>query len=191
NVIEIRGPELLSKYMGESERNIRELFRQARQMAPTVLILDGIDSITSSGWSDSKIIDRMVNQIVMEMNSVPGDKPVLVVAVANRAEDVPPALRATGKFDNELRLKLPEFDDRLKIFQKYLTRERVLFSGDLEKIAENSQRLTGGDIEEVCRQVLLKAARNAVSDNPDHPWQVTVSEQDMLKVLDVWRFTPA
>lgn len=189
NVIEIRGPELLSKYMGESERNIRELFRQARQMAPTVLILDGIDSITSSGWSDSKVIDRVVNQLVMEMNSPAGDKPILVVAVTNRAEDIPPALRATGKFDNQLRLRPPDSDDRLKLFHMYLHRERVAFSGDAERIAAAAQGLTGGDIEEVCRRAILKAARCAANSDPTALCEVTISEEDLLRILDLWKLT--
>jgi transitional endoplasmic reticulum ATPase len=189
NAIEIRCPELLSKYMGESERNVRELFRQARQMAPTVLILDGIESIASSGWSDSKVIDRVVNQLVIEMNSVSSDRPILVVAITNSADDIPPALRATGKFDNELRLKLPDFEDRIKLFQMYLHRERVTFAGEIEKIAANAGGLTAGDIEEVCRIVILKAARCAANADPSIPCEVTISEGDLNKALDLWRLT--
>lgn len=189
NVIEIRGPELLSKYMGESERNIRELFRQARQMAPTVLILDGIDSFTASGWSDSKVIDRVVNQLVMEMNAVSGDKPILLIAVANRAEGIPAALKSTGRFDNELRLKLPDAADRGKLFRMFLNRERVTFSGDLERISPHAQGLTGGDIEEICRRVILKAARCLVDADPTAACRVTISEEDLLKTLDLWGIT--
>lgn len=187
NVIEIRGPELISKYLGESERNIRELFRQAREMAPTVLILDGVDSMTSSGWSDSKVMDRVVNQLVMEMNGISGDKPVLVTATANRSDDVPPALRATGRFGSELPLKRPTSADRVLLFGMYLDKSAVCFSGDYEKAAANAEGLTGGDIEEVCRRVMLVSARHALEANPGVACEVIISEEDLLKMLDRWK----
>ncbi len=187
NVIEIHGPELISKYMGESERNIRELFRQAREMAPTVVILDGVDSMTSSGWSDSKVIDRVVNQLVMEMNAISSEKPILVTATANRAEDIPPALRATGRFGTELPLKHPNSADRALLFRMYLDKDGVCFSGDFEKAAANAQGLTGGDIEEVCRRVILVSARHALEANPDAACEVNITEEDLLKMLDRWK----
>lgn len=190
NVIEIRGPELLSKYVGESERNVRELFRQAREMAPTVLILDGVEAMTSAGRSDTKVIDRVVNQLVMEMNAVTSEKPVLVVAVAHRPEDVPPLLRATGRFATELRLKLPTSSDRLKIFRMYLSKKKIKLSGDLERAVAVSEELSGGDIEEVCRRVVLQSARCALEQEGIIPCQVTISvENDLLKALDRWRLT--
>lgn len=189
NVIEIRGPELLSKYMGESERNIRELFGQARQMAPTVVILDALDSMTSSGWSDSRVIDRVVSQIVVEMNALRSDKPVLVVAISTRAEDLPPALRATGRIGHELRMKLPDAQDRSLIFGMYLTGERLKFQGDFQSIATNAEGLTGGDIKEVCRRVTLQAARCAIEESPLSECQVSVTENDLLKTLDRWKLS--
>lgn len=187
NVIEIRGPELISKFMGESERNIRELFRQAREMAPTVVILDGVDAMTSSGWSDSKVIDRVVNQLVMEMNAITSEKPILVTAVANRAEDIPPALRATGRFSSELPLKEPDTADRVLLFKMYLDKSSVCFTGDFERAADNAQGLTGGDIEEVCRRAILQAARNVLEADPEAACEVTISEDDLLKMLDRWK----
>ncbi|MFC1834306.1 AAA family ATPase [Thermodesulfobacteriota bacterium] len=189
NVIEIRGPELISKYMGESERNIRELFRQAREMAPTVLILDGIEAMTASGWSDSKVIDRIVNQLVMEMNALRGDKPVLVVAVCNRAEDLPPALRATGRFGTELPLKRPGVEDRTRLFEMFLQKERVEFQGDYEGLARNADDLTGGDIEEVCRRSILQSARCALEEEPELPCKVAISQDDLLEMLNRWKLT--
>jgi transitional endoplasmic reticulum ATPase len=191
NVIEIRGPELLSKYVGESERKIRELFRSAREMAPTVVLLDGIDAMASSGWSDSKVIDRIVNQLVTEMNAVSGDKPILVIAICDRAEDLPPRLRATGKFGTELPLKKPDQGERADLFRMYLSGERVGFEGDFAAAAREAEGLTGGDIEEVCRRVTLQAARRAletVTGTSEEP-AVAVSESDLLKMLDKWKLT--
>jgi transitional endoplasmic reticulum ATPase len=187
NVIEIRGPELISKYMGESERNVRELFRQAREMAPTAVILDNVDSMTSSGWSDAKVIDRVVNQLVLEMNAISTDKPVMVVATAHRAENMPPALKATGKFGTELSLKLPSVQNRKLIFQMYLNKGNVCFSGDLSRAADNSQGLTAGDIEGVCRRVILQAAKNTLQADPSATCEISILEDDLIKMLDRWK----
>ncbi len=184
NVIEIRGPELISKYMGESERNVRELFRQAKELAPTVVILDGVDAMTSSGWSDSKVIDRVVNQLALEMNSISADQPVLVAAVCVNGNDLPPALRATGRFGTELPLKLPGAEDRLKLFRRYLERDRVTFTGDLAAVEKAAEGLAAGDIEEVCRRVVLQAARCAQADGTLEDCRVVISEDDALKALD-------
>jgi transitional endoplasmic reticulum ATPase len=190
NVIEICGPELLSKYVGESERNVREVFRHARQMAPTIVILDGIDWVSSSGWSDTKVVDRIVNQIIMEMNQTSTDKPVLVVAVAQRPDDLPPALLATGRFGTQLRMKLPAFDDRRRLFEMYLAKGRLVVQGDPEVAARNSEGLSGGDIEELCRRVILRAARRTLEQDASGSGLVHINmEQDVVKTLDTWQLT--
>ncbi|MGO9118384.1 MAG: AAA family ATPase [Desulfomonilaceae bacterium] len=187
NVIEIRGPELISKYVGESERNVRELFRHAREMSPTVVILDGIDAMASPAFSDYGVIDRVVNQLVLEMNALTGVKPVLVVAVCNRGDDLHPVLRATGRFSTESHLKKPNQADRSLLFRMYLSNERICFNGDLVKAGIDADGLTGGDIEEVCRRVILQAARLALEEGPGEACQVTVSEDSLLKMLDRWK----
>ena len=133
----------------------------------------------------------MVNQLVMEMNEISSDKPILVVAVAENVELIPPALRATGRFAHELRLKLPEPAERALIFRFYLTKERVSFHGDVGVAAANAAGLTAGDIEEVCRRVILQAARRSIEDESNGANQVTVTETDVLKMLDRWKLTCA
>ncbi len=187
NVIEIRGPELLSKYMGESERNIRELFRQTRELAPTVLILDSVDSFATSGWSDSKVIDRIVNQLALEMNSIKSEKPILVVATAVSSDDVPPALRSTGRFGQELTLRLPEETDREEIFRKYLSRERIRYSGEMESLVREGEGLSCGDLEEICRRAILSAAKLLLEKEAAAPDGVELTENDLLRSIDQWK----
>ncbi|MGP8282609.1 MAG: AAA family ATPase [Desulfomonilaceae bacterium] len=187
NVIEIRGPELLSKYMGESERNIRELFRQTRELAPTVLIVDSVDSFATSGWSDSKVIDRIVNQLVLEMNSIKREKPILVVATAVRADDVAPALRATGRFSRELQLHLPTNSDRELIFLKYLSRDRISYSDDYSVLARESENLSCGDIEEICRMMILNAAKVAMEEKDCALEKLRLTENEALRAIDQWK----
>ncbi len=187
NVIEIRGPELISKYMGESERNIREVFRQARQMAPTVLVLDGVDGMTNPGWSGSegsKVISRVVNQLVMEMDAITTKHPILVVAVSNRADDIPPVLRASGKFGTELRLRVPDGDDRTELFRMYLDRRGVKFDGDLAAAVREAEGLTGGHIKEICRRAILASARCLMESDSARACEVTLTETDLLKAVD-------
>lgn len=189
NVIEIRGPELLSKYVGESERNVREVFRQARQMAPTILILDGIDSMASSGWSDSTVMERVVNQLAMEMNAGSGEKPIVVVGTAARSEDVPPTLKATGRFGYELRLNSPNATDRARLFEMYLKRDSVVVTDDVQAAVEESEGLSGGDIEEICRRVILQAAKHALESSSGGARNVCVSVDSLLKIMDRFRLT--
>jgi transitional endoplasmic reticulum ATPase len=192
NVIEIRGPELISKYVGESERNVREVFRQAREMAPTVLILDGADAMTGSGFSGSdetRLVDRVVNQIAMEMSAITSEKPVLVIAICHRPERLPATLRATGKFGIELALPLPDRADRAAIFGKYLAEDGIQFYGDVEVLAEHAEGLAGGDIEEICRRAMLQAARAAVERGSGEEYELTLSVDDLLKTMDRWRLS--
>ncbi len=130
-----------------------------------------------------------MNQLVLEMNALTEVKPVLVVAVCNRGDDLYPALRATRRFSTELHLKTPNQEDRVRLFETYLGNERICFKGDLLKATMDAEGLTGGDIEEICRRVTLEAARFALEDDPGEVCQVTVSEANLLKLLDRWKFT--
>lgn len=189
NVIEIRTPELLSKYMGESEKNVRELFRQARQMAPTVLIMDGIDSFSSKGWSDTKFIDRIVNQLVMEMDSNPDSKPIIVVGTASRAEDLPPALTATGRFTNELKLRLPSEEDIKLLLQKFLLTDHIAFDGNFDELIAQAVGLSCADVEEICRRAILLSAKKEMQTSPELGSKIMLSQTDLNDALNDWKAT--
>lgn len=190
NIIEIRGPELISKYMGESERNVRELFRQAREMAPSVVLLDGADAMTASSHSGNegtRVIDRVVNQLVMELGALNSSKPVIVVAICNRAEDLPPSLRSTGRFGAELPLKLPRPEDREQILDMFLNFGKVSYEGDLKPIIDKTEGLTGGDIKEICRRAILHGVRHSEGDYSDDILSLTVD--DVERAMDRWKLT--
>jgi transitional endoplasmic reticulum ATPase len=189
NVIEITGTELLSKYMGESEKNIREMFKQARQMAPTVLVLDGVDALNSSGWTDSKVLERIANQLAKEMNANSGDRPVVVVATASRSENVPPILRATGRFSHELRLHLPTSSDRLAMFKMWLNAGCLRFPGDYSVLCKESEGLSGGEINDVCQRAFLQKARHVIEHVAEPPDEIPIQSDDVIKVLDRWKLT--
>ncbi len=189
NVIELSGTELLSKYMGESEKNVREIFKQARQMAPTLVVLDAIDALSASGWSDSKVLERIANQLAKEMSTTIAGKPVVVIATAPSPQQVPPALRATGKFSHELRLKPPTDSDRMEMLKMWLNTPKIRFSGDLEAACRASEGFTGGEIKDICNRALLDAARKVIETNEAAPEVIHVSIDDVLKMMDLWRLT--
>jgi SpoVK/Ycf46/Vps4 family AAA+-type ATPase len=121
------------------------------------------------------------------MNAISAEKPVLVVATVHRAEDMPPALRATGRFGTEVSLKLPTSQDRISIFQMYLNKGNVCFDGDFHRAADNSQGLAPGDIEGVCRRVILQAVKRTLQEDPSAACEVAILEEDLLKMLDRWK----
>lgn len=187
NVIELTATELLSKYMGESEKNIREIFKQARQMAPTLVVLDAIDTLSASGWSDSKVLERIANQLAKEMSATISGKPVVVVATALSSTLVPPVLRATGKFSHELKLSPPNASDRMEMFKKWLNTSKIKFTGDYGQACLESEGLTGGDIREVCNRVLLQAAREIIENTDQFPEAIEVTSGSLLKMIDRWK----
>ncbi len=187
NVIELTGTELLSKYMGESERNIREIFKQARQMAPTLVILDAIDTLSASGWSDSKVLERIANQLAKEMSTSISGKPVVVVATAHSSAQVPVVLLAIGKFSHELKLSPPSDSDRMEMLKMWLNTPKIKFTGDYHAACRESHGLTGGDIKEICNRVLLQAARKVIESTEAAVNDIEVSSDDLLKMIDFWR----
>jgi len=187
NVIELTGTELLSKYMGESEKNIREIFKQARQMAPTLVILDAIDTLSASGWSDSKVLERIANQLAKEMSTTIPGKPVVVVATAQSPVQVPTVLRSTGKFSRELKLSPPTDSDRMEMLKMWLNTPKIKFSGDYEAACRQCKGLTGGEIKDICNRLLLQSARKAIKNRSSAPENVEVLSDDLLKMMDLWK----
>ncbi|KPQ41890.1 MAG: cell division control protein 48 [Candidatus Methanoperedens nitroreducens] len=123
NFISIKGPELLSKYVGESEKAIRETFRKARQAAPTIIFFDEIDSIVPARISgfDSGVTERVVSQFLTEIDGLEELKNVVIIAATNRPEMVDPALLRPGRFDRLIYIRPPDLKDKEKIFKIHLT----------------------------------------------------------------------
>jgi transitional endoplasmic reticulum ATPase len=158
-------------------------------MAPTVLVLDGVDALNSSGWTDSKVLERIANQLAKEMNANSGDRPVVVVATASRSENVPPILRATGRFSHELRLHLPTSSDRLAMFKMWLNAGCLRFPGDYSVLCKESEGLSGGEINDVCQRAFLQKARHVIEHVAEPPDEIPIQSDDVIKVLDRWKLT--
>jgi len=173
NFILVKGPELLNKWVGESEKGMREIFKKARQVAPTVIFFDEIDAIASKrGMSQggSNVTERMVNTLLTEIDGLEDLHDVVVIAATNRPDIVDPALLRPGRFDRLLLTTLPEAVAREDIF-KIHTRDMPLKDVNIKELVSFTEHYVGSDIEAVCREAGMIALReniNAKEVTMDH-----------------------
>ncbi|UCD73279.1 MAG: CDC48 family AAA ATPase [Candidatus Bathyarchaeota archaeon] len=162
NFISIRGPELLSKWVGESEKGVREIFKKAREAAPCIVFFDEIDSIApqrGSRTGDSGVTERVVNQILTEIDGVVLLKDVVVVAATNRPDLLDPALLRPGRIDRIIYVGAPDEKARLQILKIHTRNMPLSHSVDLEQLAKILEGYTGADIESLCREAAMIAVR--------------------------------
>ncbi len=169
NFITIKGPELISKWVGESEKAVREVFKKAKQSSPSIIFLDEFESIAgirrSSSGEGSDVINRVVNQLLSSMDGVEGMEGVIVVAATNRPEMIDPALLRSGRFERVMHVPPPD-PEALKAILKIHTENMPLGKFSLDEIASKLENYTGADIEAVCREaglIAMRADRKTVS----------------------------
>ncbi len=163
NFIAVKGPELLSKWVGESEKGVREVFRKARQTAPTVIFFDEIDSIASArsgSSSDSGVTQRVVNQLLTEIDGLEELQDVAVIAATNRVDIMDPALLRPGRFDRHVKVDDPDEEARLAIFKVHTKNMPLADDVDLEYLAKSTEKYVGADIEAVCREAVMLTLRD-------------------------------
>jgi transitional endoplasmic reticulum ATPase len=165
NFIAVKGPELLSKWVGESEQSVREVFRKARLAAPCIIFFDEIDAlcpVRGSGSSDSGVGDRIVSQFLTEMDGIEELKGVVVLGATNRLDMVDPGLLSPGRFDVVVELPPPDRETRRAIFAVHTQGKPVAPDVELETLADLSEGLMGGDIASICRRATMQAIRDHV-----------------------------
>jgi len=169
NFIAIKGPELLSKWVGESEKGVREVFRKARQTAPTVIFFDEIDSIASTrsgADSDSGVTKRVVNQLLTEIDGMEELQDVSVIAATNRVDIIDPALVRPGRFDRHIKVDEPDEAARIAIYKVHTKDMPLAEDVDIERLAKMSAGYVGADIEAICREaVMLTLRENLNAEN--------------------------
>ena len=161
NFISVRGPQLLSKWVGESEKAIRQTFRKARQVAPCVIFFDELDSLAParSGSGESRVSERVVNQLLTELDGLEELEDVMVVAATNRPDMIDPALIRSGRFDRLVLLGAPEQEERSEILDIH-TRDVPLDENvNLEEVAEITEGYVGSDLETIAREAALISLR--------------------------------
>ena len=160
NFISVKGPEIMSMWVGESERAIREIFKKAKQASPTIVFFDEIDAIAPMRGSvpGSRATEQVVNQLLTSMDGLESMEGVVVIAATNRPDIIDPALLRPGRFDRHIYIGVPDKDGRKKIFEVH-TRKMPLESVDIDWLAENTEGFVGADIEALCREAAINALR--------------------------------
>jgi len=172
NFISIKGPELLSKWVGESEKAVREVFRRARQAAPCVVFLDEVDSIApvrGSGIGDNQVTERIVSQFLTELDGLVELRNVVIVAATNRPDIVDPALLRPGRFDRLLYVPPPGLEARKQIFKIHTRKTPMMPEVNLDDLAKMTDGYTGADIASVSNTAVMLALKEHImkSKNPE------------------------
>ena len=166
NFISVKGPELLTKWVGESERGVREVFKKAKQASPCIVFFDELDALAPrrGAGSDSHVTERVVSQLLAEMDGIEELKGVVVLAATNRLDIVDPALLRPGRFEVLMELPVPDREARLAIFRVHTQGKPLAPDVDLAELAERTEGLVGADIEGLCRQAAMLAIREYLEE---------------------------
>ncbi len=171
NFISVKGPELISKWVGESEKGIREVFHKAKQASPCIIFFDEIDALAPArggGGGDSHVTDRVISQFLTELDGIEELKGVLIVAATNRKDIVDPALLRTGRFDMTFELPMPDENARYEIFKVHTKGRPLADDVNLKVLANLTEALTGSDLEAICTGAGIEAIREFLSSNKDN-----------------------
>ncbi len=165
NFISIKGPELLSKWVGESEKAVREIFRKAKQAAPCIIFLDEIDSIAPvrGGGYDSHVTERVVSQMLTAMDGLEELKDVIIIAATNRPDMVDPALLRPGRLDRLIYIQPPDKEERKRIFEVHLRGKPLGDDVDIEELAQRTDGYVGADIAGIVREAVMSALREFIT----------------------------
>ena len=170
NFISIKGPELLSKWVGESEKGVREIFRKARQAAPCIIFFDEIDAIApkrGGDFGDSHVTERLISQLLTELDGLEILTNVVVIGATNRPDIIDPALLRPGRFDRLLYVPPPDRDSRVQILKIHIKKKPLDETVDIEKLADQTDGYTGADIASLSSAAVMLALREHVSKYKD------------------------
>lgn len=169
NFISIKGPELLTMWFGESESNVRDCFAKARAAAPCVLFFDELDSIAQqrggSSGDGGGAGDRVMNQLLTEMDGVGAKKNVFIIGATNRPDIIDPALMRPGRLDQLIYIPMPDYESRLSILRAVLRKSPINKDVDLQYLAAQTEKFTGADLTEICQRAAKLAIREDISRN--------------------------
>ncbi|MBI3842581.1 MAG: CDC48 family AAA ATPase [Thaumarchaeota archaeon] len=186
NFISIKGPELLSKWVGESEKGVREVFRKARQAAPCIIFLDEIDAIApsrSSGTSDSHVTERVVSQLLTEIDGLEELHNVVVIGATNRLDIVDTALLRPGRFDRIIEVPIPDAKGREGIFKIHTRKKPLADDVDFAKLVELTDGFNGAEIAGVCSRAAMVALKRYVDKKEKSVKSIKITQQDLLNAI--------
>jgi len=191
NFISVKGPALLSKYVGESEEGVREMFRKARQAAPCIIFFDEIDAlipVRSAGSSDSHVAERVLSQFLSELDGIEELKGVLVLGATNRPDMIDPAMLRPGRFDEEVETPIPDEKARKEIFEIHLRNKPCSQKINSNDLASRTEGFSGADIAGVCHKAAFKALRRVVEAGGGEETQgkinLQITREDLLSTIE-------
>jgi transitional endoplasmic reticulum ATPase len=187
NFISIKGPELLSKWVGESEKGVREVFRKARQAAPCIIFLDEIDALVpsrGSSSSDSHVTERVVSQLLTEIDGLEELHNVLVIGATNRVDLVDNALLRPGRFDRILEVPLPDAKGRENIFKIHTKKKPLANDINFVRLVELTDGFSGAEIEGACNRAAMSAIRRYVNQGEKSVKSMKVTQEDFENAIE-------
>ena len=157
NFISVKGPEFLSKWVGESEKAVRETFRKARSASPCIIFFDEIDAIAGMRGrsASSQVTEQVVSQLLTEMDGLEGLKDVILLAATNRPDMLDPAMLRSGRFGRHVEIPMPDQESREKIYKIHLENKPLDSEIDIIKMAEDLEGYSGADIQAICEEAIL------------------------------------
>jgi transitional endoplasmic reticulum ATPase len=170
NFISIKGPELLSKWVGESEKGVREVFRKARQAAPCIIFFDEIDAIAprrGGDFGDTHVTERLISQLLTELDGLEILTNVIVIGATNRPDIIDPALLRPGRFDRLLYVPPPDRDSRIQIIKIHTRKKPLADDVNVEQLADHTEGYTGADIASLSSAAVMLALREYISKYKD------------------------
>lgn len=187
NFISIKGPELLSKWVGESEKGVREIFRKARQAAPCIIFLDEVDALVprrGSGGSDSHVTENVVSQILTEIDGLEELHNVLIIGATNRLDIVDEALLRPGRFDRVIKVPNPDQKGRRHIFEIHTKKKPLSSDVKIDKIVEMTSGFSGAEIAAVANRAAITALKTYVGGKSQSIKDIKITQQDLIDAVE-------
>ena len=187
NFISIKGPELLSKWVGESEKGVREIFRKARQAAPCIIFLDEVDALVprrGSGSSDSHVTENVVSQILTEIDGLEELNNVLIIGATNRLDIVDEALLRPGRFDRIIKVQNPDEKGRQHIFEIHTKSKPLGSDVKISEIVKLTDDFSGAEIAAVANRAAITALKRYVSGKSENVKEIKITQQDLVEAVD-------
>jgi len=185
NFINVKGPEFLSKWVGESEKAVRETFRKARQAAPCIIFMDEIETVVpvrGSGFGSAQVTERIISQLLTELDGLEELHGVIVIAATNRPDIIDPALLRPGRFDKLIEIPKPDNKAREEIFKIHLRGRPLDENIDFKRLAEHTTDCSGADIEAISDETVMQLIRTCVSNGKTDAATVTslkITQKDL------------
>jgi len=187
NFISIKGPELLSKWVGESEKGVREIFRKARQVAPCIIFLDEIDALVprrGSSGSGSHVTENVVSQILTEIDGLEELHNVLIIGATNRLDIVDEALLRPGRFDRIIKVSNPDAKGRNHIFMIHTKKKPLASDVNIAKLVELTDNFSGAEIAAVANRAAITALKRYVNGKSQNVKEIRITQQDLIDAID-------